>query len=456
MKTIVEPRKYIYSLWGKQRVNEQAVYRLMRYVLCVDYDGEVLLHNVVTGQLVVLDDEEKNALNSLPTHYSSVMESLVHDHYLVPEHYEEHKQVQNLRKILLKLHDARTNAITHYTILPTTSCNARCYYCFEHGVQSFTMTEQIADDTAEFISQQCKGQKVTILWFGGEPTVAAKSIDRICSGLKAKGVQFVSTMITNGYLLDEEMASKAKTLWNLQHVQISVDGTEQNYNRVKAYVNPQENPYQKVMRNVGYLVKEGIAVGLRMNYDLENYQDFDDLLKEVKERFNGNRLVQVYSYPIIGEYQNHEGELVHGEDDWFTKMTPELNDKARACGLYHKVYELPCLKYTNCGADDNSAITITALGEFVRCPEKFNQEQTIGNLKEGIKNFELAAQWKEQWERPECIQCGYYPRCVKLSRCDARDVCRAHDRNRQTELVIKKQYDAWKHHNKKESAKNGV
>jgi len=63
------------------------------------------------------------------------------------------------------------NDITSYTILPTTGCNARCYYCFEHGSKVMTMTRETAGEVVRFITEHCGPKKtVAIMWFGGEPT----------------------------------------------------------------------------------------------------------------------------------------------------------------------------------------------------------------------------------------------------------------------------------------------
>ena len=70
MKTIVKPKEHISNLWGKQRINETEEYRLMHYVLRVDHDGKVLLHNVVTGQLVELEQDEAEVLEKLPIAYN--------------------------------------------------------------------------------------------------------------------------------------------------------------------------------------------------------------------------------------------------------------------------------------------------------------------------------------------------------------------------------------------------
>ena len=230
MLTIVEPKKDIANLWGQQRVRQEASFRQMRYVLRVDHEGKALLHNVVTGQLVVLSPEEAEAVQALPSPYASVMEELIKAHYLVPEDYDEHQQVIKLRTILRRvceIHEPK-GIIDHYTILPTTSCNARCYYCFEQGVKPKTMTEKTAGDVVEFIKSHCGDYSVRLSWFGGEPTLAVGRIDQICKGLQSYGINYWSEITTNGYLFDDELVNKAERLWNLKSVMICVDGTEES------------------------------------------------------------------------------------------------------------------------------------------------------------------------------------------------------------------------------------
>lgn len=226
----------------------------MKYVLRVDHEGNTALHNVVTGQLVLLDRDEIDVINSLPTGYAPVMDALIADHYLVPEAYDEHKQVVNLRSVLRAMMP-KPKYITHYTILPTTACNARCYYCFEQGVKPVTMTGETADQVVKFIAEHCGPEKtVRISWFGGEPTIAAHRIDQICNGLMAKGITFVSDITSNGYLFDVNMVSRAHDLWHIKSIMISVDGVGQTYNKVKAYLDTHDDPYERVMRNVGLLL----------------------------------------------------------------------------------------------------------------------------------------------------------------------------------------------------------
>lgn len=425
MRTIAEPKEYIDKLWGKQGIHKDETYRLMRYVLQVYHDNKVLLQNVVTGRLVVLDREEAEALGSLPAVYSPVMEHLVAEHYLVPENYDEHQQVNDLRIVLRRLEDVqRGPGITTYTILTTTACNARCYYCYEQGSRITTMTEQTADDVVNFIKNRCNPQKkVFLTWFGGEPTLTADRIAQICSGLQLEGIQYQSELITNGYLLDERMVSEAKSLWNLIFVQICVDGIECNYNNIKAYVGVADNPYQHVMRNVQLLLDVNINVQLRMNFDIGNYQDFEPFIEEVKKRFRSNSLLRVSAHPIIGSYPDRSGKILHGSDEWFRNAMIEIDRITDNAGMIHRIEELPSLHYRKCMAASDYAVTITPEGYLVRCPEQFDDKQIIGTVKEGYTNEALIQSWKQVTEHGRCVHCVLFPECVTMKNCLTSGLC---------------------------------
>ena len=444
MDVIVKANGTISNLWGRQEIEPDNAYRLMRYVVKVDYKGETLLHNVVTGKLIILSSEEALVVNALPLPYRSVMDMLVTDHYLVPVDYDEHKQVVNLRHILRKLYRSKHQFVIQYTILPTTACNARCYYCFEQGSKIVSMTEQTADELVDFIDSHCgQEKKITIQWFGGEPTVGANRIDQICNGLVKKGINYTSTMISNAYLFDEEMVEKAKHLWNLKSVQITLDGTEERYNRTKAYVNVQGSPYQRVLRNVGLLLDQEIRVRLRLNFDKINYLEFEEILDEIRKRFGNSRFLTFYAYPVIDEYSNLKGRISQGSKKWIADTTVQLNNKAREFGLYKKEELLPHLRYIGCGADMDSAITITPEGLLVKCAEQFSTDQMIGDVKNGFIDNKVFRSWRILSDYPECIRCSFFPRCVRLYNCSAKDHCYFSDRNHLFIETIKQQFDLW-------------
>ena len=79
------------------------------------------------------------------------------------------------------------------------------------------------------------GNIINITWFGGEPLLNVEIINYICEKLVENNIKFISSIITNGYLFNDKLVTMAGHKWNLSHAQISLDGTEPEYNRIKNY-----------------------------------------------------------------------------------------------------------------------------------------------------------------------------------------------------------------------------
>ena len=354
MITIVEPKEAIDRLWGKQKINERETYRLMRYVLRINCDGKELLHNVVTGQLVALDSDEKTNIDKLPISYETWMGQLIEGHYLVNDQCNEHRQVVNLREILRRVDETQSKSgVSNYIILPTTTCNAHCYYCYQHGIKSETMSVETANDVVKYIKKYCPDDMVWIRWFGGEPTLAVPVIDQICEGLNKNSINFISRMTTNGYLIDKGLIEKMKRDWHLKQIMISLDGSERNYNSIKSFNDTHDNPYRRVLQNVKLLLEHDIYVSLRMNFDKRNYMDFNELLKDVISSFGNNPLLEVRPHNIIPNNRFHDTVALCEYEQWCNDKIVELNEMSRKVGLYHKEYSLPSLQYKGCIASSD-------------------------------------------------------------------------------------------------------
>ena len=424
MIIIAKPRILVSKIWDIGEYHKDGLFRLMTYVMRVDYENEVYLQNTVTGQLVKLSSKEADLMELLPSHYSPVMDALIKGCFIVPEEFDEHQKVVIIRELLRKIKVSKTgSSINAFIILPTTACNARCWYCFEHGIKPVSMSEQTADDVVEFIANNAKGQKVLLKWFGGEPTLAITRIDQISKGLKEKGVSFTSEMITNGYLFNETIIERADELWNLNSVRISIDGSEKNYNRIKSYVDPEDNPFQRVMRNTGLFIRKGIKVELRLNFDINNYADFYELLALLEPQFRNNQLLQLYVHQIDNQARENGIKEFASIERWYNDKIFELNNLSRTKGLLSEKNELPCLNFSHCYASDSSAITITPEGNLVNCPERIQPDNFVGSIKRGIVNHELSESWRRIADYDRCQKCVLFPTCVKVERCSGRDKC---------------------------------
>lgn len=419
MKTIKEPRKKIAQLWRRPEP-KQATYRPMKYLLKTQVEDGLLLYNVVTSEMILLEGEEERLFSGLPAPHDPAMDELIARHFLVPEGFDESKSVEQLRALLKKLDPSRR--VIGFTILPTTECNARCYYCFESDHPRCTMTDQIVADTVAYIADKCKGEPIQIEWFGGEPLVGAKRISQICAGLREREIQYQSSMISNAYLFDEDLIRTAKDEWHLKMVQITLDGTEKVYNETKAYVLPKENPYQRVLRNIDALLDQGINVSIRLNVTAKNAKNLSDLIDELAVRFGGKKGFGGYSHAV---YENVGYDPVSYDGStraWVDVQTSALDAKMREKKLLGSLSRMPVLNPIRCMADGDSGRLIYPDGSIGKC-ENMSSRESIGDIYRDITDEAMYAQFKATEEIPGCADCSLFPNCVNLKICPETGQC---------------------------------
>ena len=423
MKTIIEGKQSISGLWGKQ-LPENKAYRIMKYTLSTECEDGILMYNVVTGELALISSEEKKALEDLPSLPVNELKMLISHHFIVPEEFDEKESVHQLRNILKRLQ--YTDAITSYTILPTTGCNAKCYYCYESDFPHVTMSCEVADQIVEYIANHCgKEKKVNLHWFGGEPMVAKERINQICEGLLSKGIDYKSRMTSNASLFSEDVARHARKKWHLYEIQITLDGTEKVYNKTKAYVGLTKSPFKTVIDNIGYLLAQKVYVIIRLNIGLQNIEDLQTLVRELANQFRGNTYLSVYP-GILFENAGFEG-MRYSDRMWEILCWAKIHLEKIISeeGLYSKKKRtLPQLEISHCMADNDKTVLISPLGELGKC-EHAVFDQLVGSVFSKKLDNEEVKNWKTIHSWIECENCCLYPKCVMLERCENLTPCKS-------------------------------
>ena len=409
---------------------------------CVDLPVEdgMLLFNLLTREMVLLTAEEwQNRFDN----------SYLKDHWFIVPESSNDKEYADLVRWVLDNKRPKNAPITGYTIFPTTDCNARCFYCFELGRSRIPMSEETARDVASYIAGHCGGEKVKLSWFGGEPLFNQRAIDIICAGLREKGIEFTSFAVSNGYLFDGETVKKAAESWNLKRVQITLDGTEKVYNKVKAYIYKQGSPYRVVMENISRLLDAGIAVTVRLNMDMHNAENLLELVEDLAARFGGRKGLSVYAHHLFdGDKPMAD---IHSFEEWEIRDAAmvRLEEKIAACGLAPRRGIRKKPKSNFCMADSGNSVTVMPGGEIGLC-EHFSESEFIGHIDGSSFDKAVVSSWRERIpEIPECAQCFYYPDCLQLKKCASGSVCFEHLRRehlRRTHSEMLGEYEKWKNH----------
>ena len=152
MQTIYQTVKPFDQLLKKQKVKKGEIYRPMYYVVEQPVDEGLLLYHTMTKAMLLLTPEEGEIYKTHPTN----LPQLIEQWFLVPQSHDDRLLSRQIRDVARML-EKKSDAITNYTIMTTTDCNARCFYCYEMGRPRVPMSKETAEKTG---NADCAGSGV--------------------------------------------------------------------------------------------------------------------------------------------------------------------------------------------------------------------------------------------------------------------------------------------------------
>lgn len=342
--------------------------------------------------------------------------------FLVDDNYDERAFLESLRIQTLSANNASPS---YYIICPTTGCNARCYYCFEKGVVQKRMNEKTAEAVAKYIVTNHDENNLVIQWFGGEPLLEHGTISYIVDYLHENGVTFDSKIITNGYLLTDEVVDLAVNKWNVRIIQITIDALDEEYNKIKDYVYAEGNPFEIVMENIDRCLRKKINIRIRINFNPLEYGKAVETVDYLKERFGKNPDFFVYLAPIDSteipsitqEFKQKKKhpliELLDAEKDFcsFGNYDSRMEKGTPYDAILRKYYltPIPASCYGGC----ESSLTIDSMGNIFNCHRLLGNEQySSGNVFTGRTTNEISSYYANPYLKDEeCNKCNLLPLC---------------------------------------------
>lgn len=419
MKLIYEQTNIVKQILDKQKIDENKGYRKSFYLSQCPVEGGVLLVNTVTYELIFLTSDEIKQLKH-PDLSNQDIRYLIESYFLVPEDFNDKKFASDLIEARLAIQNIYTNPpLSHFVILTTTGCNARCFYCFEQGAKISNMTENTAHDVADFIAKK-GANKIRIQWFGGEPLVNMKVIDIISSDLAAKNIIFSSKMVTNGYLLDDEVIKKAVDLWKLDMMQITLDGTEEIYNKTKNYVYKNDpSPFKRVLNNIENALAAGIQVSVRLNMDEHNAEDLFQLSKLLVNRFKEYSNCHIYVVRLFedtcSKIKNRDVADRHRLIENSVKLQNFIDENMPPVPIKNlpKAFASP----NTCMACSDNSVMIVPDGHLGKC-EHFVDSDFYGSIYSDEIDYAKIQKYKERRNIASvCEDCEMRSMCMSLKCC---------------------------------------
>lgn len=420
MREIWGQDEKIRSLIKKQKLDPETQYKWSRFVLKFDLDGKTCLYNTLTRQCLETDRilPEDAFFSFARIREDRDLLRLAEDYDLVPGHKDETAFYMSIYKLMRTF--AKKKGFTGYMILPTLGCNAHCVYCYEKDRPRISMTGETVDRTIRYILEtRRKNTRLHLSWFGGEPLLRTDVIDSICLALAENGIEYKSSIVTNGSLINDDLIDKMIRDWHIEEAQISMDCAEQDYIARKNY-DHYENNYWNVMKNAEKLLSRNIAVGIRCNVDGGNIDQIpfflSDLGSVIKEK---NRLL-VYFAPLHA-FRESPAFLPNREKLSASRAMVEQE------GFRNTAAEdLKRFRANRCMADQPSGYAVIAPGGDLYTCLHCEPGTSHGNIFQGTTRPDVWRSFTEAGDvREKCRECPLLPECTPFSKCPNRnDYCK--------------------------------
>lgn len=315
------------------------------------------------------------------------------------------------------------------TILPTTKCNARCWYCYEKGIQHYDMSQDIINYTIKFIEDKFQIEhELSINWFGGEPLMHFDAIRQISMAAKSFGYTLNTCITTNGLLITPEFINLLKENYKDISMSITIDAIGDEYGKIKRFVKiPPEHAYNKVISNIKSLLSVGIRVLLRINFTAfeeakKIYSHLETLLSDYPKT-----LYYIYYAPIWRKDRGHSLEESLEYLDYM-KNGYDINVLANPYidnVFVHHIANERNISY--CTAMNKHHYVINADGLLYRCHCLVSDKKySCGDVKNGVNNSSLGYQMFEpNIKNEQCKLCPILPIC--LVKCKASNILYGED-----------------------------
>lgn len=372
-------------------------YKKSKFNYVTRTNNGVIIYNTLYNSLSRLSELEYQQYQNGERLEDELLQLMVSQGILVRDNIDEAERYN----IFSRLSNKYFRGIPAITVTPTMECNARCFYCYENGVRNGRLREEDISAIVDKIKLLDTSNGINITWFGGEPLLNTKWMDAFAYALKEENITFVGFMITNGSKLDSEIIKKMIDVWNVNCVQITLDGSYEEYVKRKAYTNGDKNIYYRLLKNIGKIAKVGIDVRIRLNIDALNAESIIQAAKDIEMLYGGNLNVSYYPAFLTGtKYQMSEEDKL--------EIIRRLIEVGSNFHISDYIYKTP--RTIACYHYQDNAFSIDTNGCIYTCEHMLgHKEKAVGNINEKIDISSLERIIPEP--RSECVDCVFWPKC---------------------------------------------
>ena len=395
------------------------MYRFSRFIRIVHDETRIVLYNYRTGGLYweCAGSDKYQALTSIINgsidEKSDLSGSLFSKGFLVDECDDEYAVLQAQYS---NYKASEIDSTIRLTIFVNEMCNFRCVYCYEEN-NGGEIARSTLDGIVCFLKSliETTTKRIVISWFGGEPLLSAPIIADFMKNIRSefKDLLIVSTITTNGFLLDSEMYSLLKSV-GINDYQITVDSFEHDAFRKTRSGDPS---FDKIIENIHTILNsdQPSLVHLRININPAIYGRIYEFLDYVKSF--ANEYITIHFHPISDMGGDISSSLIC-DQSFFTNALPDLNKYCQDNNLKTDiVQDMLCPFSGTCYAGNEKSFAIDRFGVIRKCTVDYKGiENIVGYIKDN-NSFIISHESNEIWcknyslSNPVCRNCEKLPIC---------------------------------------------
>lgn len=305
------------------------------------------------------------------------------------------------------------------TIAPTLACNFQCSYCFEEKNQ-LSMDEATENALVHFVEHRIeKVKELSVSWFGGEPTLKMDVIERLTDAFEkmceAYKVRFPERgIITNGYLLNREMALRLKAL-KITSVQITLDGPPEIHDQRRPLFGGQ-GTFKRILNNI---LESGdiIRIHIRVNVDRQNASFIQSLLDLLNNPEWSGKISVYFGQVRSNTAACADMSSVCFNNEEHSRWVAEILKKPKNRSIVHVRY--PSAQHFGfCTADRINGLVIAPNGSIFKCWCELgsDEKKSVGNIFDSsatsyqLNNLAGYLNWNH-FDNPDCLACKLLPVC---------------------------------------------
>jgi uncharacterized protein len=378
----------------------------------------LMLFNALTNSLMEISPEfepELERLQADPSQFDfseclTTYVEFLKNRVLVTESEEQDQlNVMKTRKLASR-YDSSSLALT---VLVTEDCNFGCPYCYEEHKRCVDMSLEVQEKLVEFIERFKPLRQLYVTWMGGEPLMRFDTIERLSERLKSMGIPYGAMIVTNGWLLTEEVTSRLDEL-NIKAIQVTIDGPPEIHDDRRFHIE-QGSSFHVIQENIDRLMLEEKWSGrliVHVNIDENNAELFSDIHEYWTERYKG---LNAGVTPSIVD-RTEQGSRDMGCSFCKEREIQFYIDHYRKHGgkglrYYPKPHRVGCI------ATKKNGYVVGAEGQLYKCWEDVGiKDKEIGTIFTEMKdwNHTLLSRYLvgvEPFDDQDCKDCFYLPIC---------------------------------------------